>query len=96
MANLPTFETYGPYSGNYGAHALVFTDAEGNLFWFSYKTLIAFSGPNGKRVVLQNYWGPTTGKHLNAIDGGNKKSRLTQEAFEREFVAQFGRELQAA
>jgi hypothetical protein len=47
--------------------------------------LIAFEAPGEKRVVRENEWGPTTGKHLNAIDGGNKKGRLSSEVFEVEF-----------
>lgn len=93
---LPSFETYGNYSGsNYGAHALLFTDAQGSRFWFSYKTLVAFHGPIGGRTVRQNDWGPTTGKHLNAIDGGDKKSRKSAELFERAFQQTFGHTLRA-
>ena len=94
---LPSFNTYGNYSNsNYGAHALFFTDAQGNDYWFSYKTLVAFRGPNGRRVVRQNDWSTTTGKHLNAIDGGDKKARLTAAAFGQAFQAAFGRKLEAA
>lgn len=91
MAKLPSFSTYGNYaSSNYGVHAMVFTDPDGNRFWFSYQTLVAFCG-GGERVVLQNYWGPTTGKHLNAIDGGSKKQRVDHATFERRFQEQFGK-----
>lgn len=90
---LPKFSTYGRYSSaNYGAHALTFWDASGNQYWFSYKTLVAFETTSGRRVVLQNYWGPTTGKHLNAIDGGRKSERVTQEAFNNAFLKAFGLE----
>lgn len=93
-ALLPQFSTYGNYSSdNYGAHALVFEDASGNAFWFSYKTLVAFRGPSGKRCVLRNYWSTTTGKHLNAIDGGNKNGRLSRDAFAAAFQIEFGRAL---
>ena len=99
MNTLPSFNTYGNYSSNnYGAHALVFTDAQGNRFWFSYKTLIAFDGPQGS-VVLRNYWSTTTGKHLNAIDGGGKHAkaeRVTQDVFKEAFAKQFGRTLETA
>ena len=96
MAKLPSFDTYYDYaSSNYGAHALVFADAEGNRYWFSYKTLVAFHGPNGRRV-LKNYWNTTTGKHLNAIDNGNKRERLTRAEFEAAFKKDFGRELKTA
>ena len=78
---VPTFESYGKYSSsNYGAHTLVFSDAKGNKFYFSYETLVAFIGSNGL-VVRENNWGPTTGKHLNWIDGGNKKQRVNEEKF---------------
>ena len=82
---LPSFSTYGNYSSdNYGAHALTFQDANGNQFWFSYQTLVAFEPANGPRRVLRNYWKTTTGKHLNQIDGGDtraKKARLSHDAF---------------
>ena len=86
--SLPSFETYGRYaSSNYGAHALVFTDGDGRNFYFSYRTLVAFTGPRGL-TVRENDWGPTTGKHLNWIDGGDKdakKRRLSGEDFERAY-----------
>ncbi len=81
---LPSFQTYGNYSSsNYGAHALQFFCGDLTV-WFSYQTPVAFS-KHGKRVVRQNEWGPTTGKHLNAIDGGNgaKKDRIDGTTFER-------------
>ena len=86
---LPTFETYGNYSSsNYGANALVFTMPCGGLIYFSYKTPVAFV-KDGKKIVRENNWGPTTGKHLNAIDGGNKKARVSGEAFEKALEAAF-------
>ena len=43
--------------------------------YFSYETPVAFW--NGKELfVSENEWGSTTGKHLNAIDGGNKFNRI--------------------
>lgn len=57
-------------------------------FYFSYNTLIAFNGTNSKGkvfdCVIQNLWSTTTGKHLNAIDGGDKKSRLGKKEFEKQ------------
>ena len=86
MNTIPSFESYGNYSSsNYGAHALVFTDPNHNAFYFSYKTLVAFRH-NGCLYVTQNRWGPTTGKHLNWIDGGNKSGRLTQTQFEAQLT----------
>lgn len=95
--NLPTFEVYGDYSNrNYGAHALRFFDAAGNCYWFSYQTLVAFNKPGYGRVVRQNDWGPTTGKHLNAIYGGDKRTRVSSQDFERRFQEAFRREVAAA
>ena len=48
--------------------------------YFSYETPIAFR-TNGKLVVSENAWGATTGKHLNQIDGGDKKGRISREEF---------------
>lgn len=53
--------------------------------YFSYRTVIAFSTGHGIRV-RENSWGPTTGKHLNRIDGGDKKSRLSSDDFEFELA----------
>ena len=52
---------------------------------FSYRTCVAFFGPKDSAVRV-NDWGPTTGKHLNAIDGGSqqaKSKRVEGEEFER-------------
>lgn len=94
--NLPTFENYMDYSSsNYGAHSLRFFDAEGSVFWFSYQTLIAFQKCGGPLIVRQNDWSVTTGKHLNKIDGGNKKTRLPAQAFEAAYARAFGKALAA-
>jgi len=46
----------------------------GNLtLYFSYETLVAIYD-NGLKVI-ENCWGPTTGKHINAIDGGSIEAR---------------------
>ena len=64
----PEFYNYGEYSSeNYGVHTLCFTDAHGNQFWYSYDTLVAFR-IKGEFHIIKNYWGTTTGKHLNWID----------------------------
>ena len=82
---LPGFDSYGQYSSsNYGVNALKFW--VGNyVVYFSYRTPVAFSGPSTdyNLVVSVNEWGPTTGKHLNWIDGGDKKSRIDRKEFER-------------
>lgn len=83
---LPSIESYGNYSSdNYGAHSLR-VDFGPVAVWFSYKTPVAFHVDGKSRVVRHNSWGPTTGKHLNAIDGGDpaaKRARVSGEEFER-------------
>jgi len=75
--------SYGEYSSNnYGAHSLVVDIGPLNL-WFSYETIVGFSDGGGIKVC-ENQWGSTTGKHLNWIDGGNKKNRLKAEEFDRQ------------
>ncbi len=79
--SLPKINTYGNYSSsNYGAHCLKIEMGPLTV-WFSYQTPIAFQIIGQPLIVRQNDWGPTTGKHLNAIDNGNKKSRVSAEAF---------------
>lgn len=53
----------------------------GNMvIYFSYRTPVAFQSC-GELVVRQNEWGPTTGKHLRWIDGGDKSSRVDGDTF---------------
>lgn len=48
----------------------------GNVdLYFSYETVVAFRAPKYNLVVVENSWGPTTGKHLNWIDGGTDKDK---------------------
>lgn len=61
---------------------------------FSYQTLVGISrvGRYGW-TVIENQWGPTTGKHLNYLDNGRKDERLTAEEFaklEAEVLGAFG------
>lgn len=80
----PSFGSYGNYSSsNYGAHCQYFTDPNGNTFYYSYDTLVAFETPQHGLTVLKNYWGPTTGKHLNWIDDGRKNQRVDRDTFNR-------------
>jgi hypothetical protein len=54
--------------------------------WFSYRTLIGFqTSETAGRIVRENEWGPTTGKHLNYI--GTAAPRVSGERF-AELVAQ--------
>jgi len=83
IQELPSYQTYGRYaSDNYGTHALQFF-LPGITIWFSYQTPVAFMVIGSPKMVRQNEWGPTTGKHLNWIDGGNRAGRLPGEEFER-------------
>lgn len=54
----------------------------GNLtIWFSYSTPIAFD--TGRvRAVRSNAWEATTGKHLNLIDDGARRDRISGDEFE--------------
>lgn len=77
---------YGDYSsGNYGAHAMQVSIGSFAV-WFSYNTIVAFKTPGEPIRVHKNVWGTTTGKHLNAIDSGEKKSRLDSEDFKKELT----------
>ena len=68
MTNLPEFQSYGEYSSdNYGVNTLQFI-MPGITIYFSYQTVVAYYTPADGRVVSENIWGTTTGKHLNWID----------------------------
>lgn len=77
---LPVFETY--CNNTTAVNALVF-DMGAIRVWFSYRTPVAFQVDHESPVVRQNEWGPTTGKHLNAIDDGDKANRIDREAFQK-------------
>ena len=80
----PNVYNYGNYSSeNYGAHTLCFTDNRGNRYWYSYHALVAFQ-IGYEFHIIKNYWGPTTGKHLNWIDS-NKSIREDSETFWNNF-----------
>ena len=59
--------------------------------YYSYATPVAFqqhsakvsSAINGVLIVSENVWSRTTGKHLTQIDGGDKKSRIPHDQFEK-------------
>lgn len=85
MQSLPSITNYGQYSSdNYGANSLRL-DVGPLAVWFSYQTAVAFQLDEQARVVRKNQWGPTTGKHLNWIDGGNPTERVDSDEFERRF-----------
>lgn len=57
------------------------------IFYFSYETIVAFVTLATGYVVCENCWGRTTGIHINAIDGGDKKRRLKYEDFQKQVEA---------
>ena len=72
------FEKLGP-----NLTRVLFNDV---IVWFSYETPIAFKVDGQPRVVRENMWGPTTGKHLNLADGGTKEAkahRVSSDEFDR-------------
>lgn len=79
---------YGNYSSdNYGANSICI-ELGNKKIYYSYETIVAFMGYNSKGTyfgltVSENCWGPTTGKHLNWIDGGRKDKRLSRDEFLR-------------
>ena len=57
------------------------TVKHGNVsFHFSYETMVGVEYSKGL-FVRENSWGSATGKHLNHLDGGHKKSRLEKVDF---------------
>ena len=51
---------------------------------FSYKTVIGFAS-GARWVISENLWGPTTGKHINALPSGSLKStRVSRPDFEEQ------------
>jgi len=88
MKGLPIWETY--CDNTTAANALVF-DLGAVRVYFSYKTPVAYSTTEAdlvtgmRLVVRENDWNNTTGKHLNAIDGGSKEAkskRIPGDVFE--------------
>ncbi len=93
-AQLPTISGYGQYSSdNYGLNCLRITIGDLTL-WFSYETVVAYYDFTDGKIVSENNWGPTTGKHLNWIDGGGDQARakrLPRDVFERQLTAAIAR-----
>ena len=77
-----TKRNYGNYSSsNYGAHTQQFSIGSLDIF-YSYNTVVAFRDGYDGLVISKNYWGSTTGKHLNWINS-NKKIRVDSETFDQ-------------
>ena len=87
LMRMPDITCYGGSSNDYDARALS-VDFGPVTVWFSYTTVVAFQVAGGRRVVQQNYWSRTTGRHLNMIDNGDKKSRVSDTEFEAEWDRQ--------
>ena len=81
MKEIPSFESYGDYDKP-NIRTLKFWVGD-LVIWFSYKTPVAFRQWNKERVVRENDWSVTTGKHLNWIDGGDRSNRVPGEEFEK-------------
>jgi len=77
--NLPKWHTY--CDNTTAINALCFTYGNTTIY-YSYQTPVAFE-VDGVLTVRVNEWGNTTGKHINAIDGGNNKgARIMGAEFE--------------
>ena len=75
---MPVWSTYCERTS--AVNALVFELGDITV-WFSYKTPIAFQLVGCPIVVRVNDWKGTTGKHMNAIDDGDRKSRVSSDVF---------------
>lgn len=71
-------KNYGPFCGKTPNNTLI--EINGTDFYFSYKTIIAVRH-HGKLYIRENSWGPTTAKHLNAVN--REHDRLPSEQFEK-------------
>jgi len=79
---LPSLSNYGnASSNNYGFHTIR-VDLGPLTIWYSYKTPVAFRVLGHDKVVHENVWSTTTGKHLNMIES-DKKRRVNSERFEQ-------------
>lgn len=72
---LPSFHVY--CDNTTGHNALCF-DLGYVTVWYSYRTVVAFRTAGAATTVRENSWGPTTGKHLNAIDGGTREAKTAR------------------
>ncbi|MFH1011786.1 MAG: hypothetical protein V1784_11205 [bacterium] len=79
MKREPLYTSKSEYGS--GAHAIR-VDVGRLSIWYSYDTVVAIQDGNGALHVSENCWSTTTGKHLNAIDDGDKKSRVPRADFE--------------
>ena len=73
--------TIGFYNENTAKNA-PYVKVNGVTFYLSYETVVAVSYGLGLKVI-KNYWGPTTGKHLNWISSDHS-IRLDDADFQKE------------
>jgi hypothetical protein len=52
--------------------------------YYSYEQLVAFNTLEEGMFIVENYWGTSTGKHLNSLDP-DKKKRLPGDKFMEEY-----------
>jgi len=76
--------------GYFGKNKANFTRVDLNTMtiWFSYKTAIGFMY-KGEKVVRENDWSTTTGKHLNYIEPDHK-ARISGQLFEKKLNEALG------
>ena len=80
-----------PYKWNYykqgsNSPAVAFRDENsGFTYFYSYNTLVAFEHTLSGLVVRENVWRATTGKHLNAIDGGSVDAKIERVTYYEDF-----------
>ncbi len=74
-----TFATLRSFGRGTNAHIV---ESAGLRLWFSYATVVAFQVEGNPRVVHENVWSRTTGRHLHEIDGG-KEIRVNADEFKR-------------
>ena len=86
ILNVKKWSYFNYSSDNYGANSIAIRMGSRTVY-FSYDTIIAFKGYNSTgeyfNCVHVNDWSTTTGKHINFIDGGNKKTRLEDGVFQK-------------
>lgn len=87
-SELPAICNYGLLGTGKGSANTIRVHVGTLTVWFSYQTPVAFMVLGSPKVVRQNDWAQTTGKHLNWIDGGDKESRVDSATFERLWAEQ--------
>lgn len=96
VCQIPEVWSYGSYRShqNYGVHTMA-VSLNGIDFFYSYRTLVAFTGPDGFGVIRENEWGRTTGRHLCLIRRQHAVGSYVTVPRE-EFVTRLYNTLQAA